>query len=224
MPFLTVETTSMSRLQGLIFDLDGVLVTTEENHFLAWKRIADALDIPFDEHENENLKGVSRADSLRYLLRLGNLEVSASEFDALLEEKNSYYLDSIAHISRDQMLPGALNLLRDAREKGLLLAVGSSSKNARFILEKLEIDDWFHTIVDGHGVSSPKPHPEVFLNAAAGMGLPVSACLVFEDAQSGVEAAKAGGFRAIGVGNPAIEPLCDDFYSSLELFSISKYE
>jgi beta-phosphoglucomutase len=211
-------------IQGLIFDLDGVLVTTEENHYLAWKRIADALKIPFDEHENENLKGVSRADSLRYLLRLGNLEVDAHKFEALLEEKNSYYLDSIAHISRDQMLPGALNLLLEARNKGLLLAVGSSSKNAKFILQKLGIKDWFRTIVDGHGVSTPKPHPEVFLNAAAGLGLPVSACLVFEDAQSGVEAAKAGGFRAIGVGNPAIQPLCDDFYSSLELFSISKYE
>lgn len=214
----------MAQLKGLIFDLDGVLVTTELNHYKAWKKTADQLQIPFDEERNEQLKGVSRADSLRRILEWGKREVDADTFQALLDEKNDYYRQSIAEISRDQMLPGALDLLVEARDRGLLLAVGSSSKNAKYILEKLQIIDWFKTIVDGSGVSHPKPHPEVFLNAAKGLGLNVEECVVFEDAQSGIEAARAGGFKTVGVGNPAIEDQCDYFYPSLENFSLSSYE
>lgn len=214
----------MAKLKGLIFDLDGVLVTTESNHFTAWKKIADQLQIPFDEERNEHLKGVSRADSLKRILDWGNREVDADTFQALLNEKNDFYLESIADISREQMLPGTLDLLVEARDRGLLLAVGSSSKNAKFILEKLQIIDWFTTLVDGFGVAHPKPHPEVFLNAAKGLGLKVEECIVFEDAQSGIEAARAGGFKTVGVGNPSIANECDFFYPSLENFTLSSYE
>jgi beta-phosphoglucomutase len=213
----------MSKIKGLLFDLDGVLVTTEHNHFVAWKRTADALGVPFTEKENEELKGVSRIDSLKKILEMGNVFIGEEEFEDLLQSKNEFYMDSIQNLNQSDLLPGVLNLLITAKREGLKLGVGSSSKNAKMILQLLQIEEMFDVVIDGNGVSDPKPHPEVFLNGAKALGLEPSECLVFEDASSGIAAAKAGGFIAIGVGNPAIKAIADEYYDDLTKFSLNVY-
>ena len=211
------------RIKGLIFDLDGVLVTTEHNHFIAWKNTAEILGIPFNEEDNEQLKGISRVDSLKKILELGNKSISEETFNELLTKKNEYYLNSIADINQSNLLPGVLNVLKTAQLHGLKCAVGSSSKNARFILSKLQIDSYFSVIVDGNDVLNPKPHPEVFLKGAQQMGLEPFECIVFEDAKSGVQAAKEGGFSAIGVGNPTLIDFVDSYLHNLNDFSLEEY-
>jgi beta-phosphoglucomutase len=211
------------RIKGLIFDLDGVLVTTEHNHFIAWKNTAEILGIPFNEEDNEQLKGISRVDSLKKILELGNKSISDETFNELLTKKNEYYLNSIADINQSNLLPGVLSVLKNAQLHGIKCAVGSSSKNARFILSKLQIDSYFSVIVDGNDVSFPKPHPEVFLKGAQQMGLEPFECIVFEDAKSGVQAAKEGGFTAIGVGNPTLIDFVDSYLLNLNEFSLEEY-
>jgi beta-phosphoglucomutase len=213
----------MLPIKGLLFDLDGVLVTTEHNHFLAWQRCAHSLDIPFTENENELLKGVSRVDSLKKILELGNKTISSVEFEALLTSKNDFYLESIQALSFKDLLPGVAALLQEAKSLGILLGVGSSSKNANYILGKLEIAHFFDVVIDGNGVSDPKPHPEVFLNGAKALRLDPKEVLVFEDAASGIAAAKAGGFTAVGVGNPHIATRADIYFNDLTEFSLANY-
>ena len=210
-------------MKAFLFDLDGVLVSTEHNHFLAWQRCAHALGIAFTEKENELLKGVSRADSLKKILELGAKTISAAEFEALLKSKNDFYLESIQNLNRENLLPGVLNLLEQAKAKGIRLGVGSSSKNANFILDMLQISTYFEVVIDGNGVKDPKPHPEVFLNGASALGLDPSVCMVFEDAASGIAAAKAGGFTAVGVGNPHIADLADIYLNDLTEFRVEQY-
>ena len=210
-------------MKGFLFDLDGVLVSTEHNHFLAWQRCANSLGIEFTEKENELLKGVSRVDSLKKILELGAKTISNEEFEALLKSKNDFYLESIQELNQSNLLPGVFNLLNKAKELGILLGVGSSSKNANFILDKLRISSYFEVVIDGNGVTDPKPHPEVFLNGAKALGLAPEACLVFEDAASGIAAAKAGGFTAVGVGNPHIADIADIYLNDLTEFRVEQY-
>jgi beta-phosphoglucomutase len=210
-------------IKGLIFDLDGVIVSTEHNHYVAWKRTADVLGIKFTEKENENLKGLSRIDSLKAILALENGTISEDEFNTLLEDKNEFYLESISELNESNLLKGVKELLIETKEKGLKLAIGSSSKNANFIIKLLGLSEFFTIIVDGNMVSDPKPHPEVFLNAAKGMGLAPDNCIVFEDAESGIKAAKAGGFYAIGVGNKNIAEMADEYLNDLTEFKLNIY-
>jgi beta-phosphoglucomutase len=210
-------------MKAFLFDLDGVLVSTEHNHFLAWQRCAHSLDIAFSEKENELLKGVSRADSLKKILEIGAKTISAAEFEALLKSKNDFYLESIQDLNQENLLPGVLNLLEQAKAIGIRLGVGSSSKNANFILDKLHIRNYFEVVIDGNGVKDPKPHPEVFLNGASALGLDPSVCMVFEDAASGIAAAKAGGFTAVGVGNPHIADIADIYLNDLTEFRVEQY-
>jgi beta-phosphoglucomutase len=210
-------------MKAFLFDLDGVLVSTEHNHFLAWQRCAHSLGIAFTEKENELLKGVSRADSLKKILELGSKTISSAEFEALLKSKNDFYLESIQDLNQDNLLPGVLDILKQAKEKGIRLGVGSSSKNAHFILDKLHISHFFEVVIDGNGVQDPKPHPEVFLNGAKALGLDPAVCMVFEDAASGIAAAKAGGFIAVGVGNPHIATVADIYLNDLTEFRVEQY-
>jgi beta-phosphoglucomutase len=210
-------------VKALIFDLDGVIVTTEHNHFIAWKRTAESLGIPFEEEHNELLKGVSRVDSLKKILELGAKTISTEEFDALLISKNDFYVDSIQDLNQTDLLPGVLSLLQEATSKGIKLGIGSSSKNANFILKLLKIDHFFDVVIDGNGVEHPKPHPEVFLNGAKAFSLTPAECIVFEDAASGITAAKAGGFIAIAVGNPNIAEMADTYFNDLTEFSLEAY-
>jgi beta-phosphoglucomutase len=208
-----------AKIKGFIFDLDGVLVSTEHNHFLAWQKTANLLGIDFSEAENENLKGVSRIDSLTYILNLGNTVLSNEEFNNLLDFKNESYLNSIQDLTQHNCLTGVVETLSKAKAKGIKLAVGSSSKNAKRILKLIQIEDYFDTIIDGSMVENLKPSPEVFLKAASILGLDPSECLVFEDAASGIQAAKAGGFTAIGIGNENIKQLADYYYNDLTEFT-----
>jgi beta-phosphoglucomutase len=208
------------KIKGLIFDLDGVLVSTEHNHFVAWQQTANVLGIPFSETDNEALKGVSRIDSLKKILELGKATLNDAQFNAHLEQKNNFYLDSIQNLTKEHLLKGVSDLLNDAKRRGLKLAVGSSSKNAKHILKLVGIIDYFDTIVDGNDVLFPKPHPEVFLKGASILGCHPNECIVFEDAISGIEAAKDGGFIAFGVGNPSLKPFANYYLDDLTQFKL----
>lgn len=211
------------KIKGLLFDLDGVLVNTEHNHFLAWKRTADSLGIPFGEKENEELKGVSRVDSLIKILEFGGKSIDQETFNELLQSKNAFYLESIKELSENNLLPGVLDLLKEATALGIKLGVGSSSKNAKYILSRLNITDYFDCIVDGNDVLNPKPHPEVFLKGAQHFELSPAECIVFEDAASGIQAAKEGGFLAIAVGNKTIAQKADYYFDELTQFRLEDY-
>jgi beta-phosphoglucomutase len=213
----------VANIKALLFDLDGVIVSTEKNHFEAWQQTANKLGISFTVHDNEALKGVNRVDSLRKILSLGNLAISEQEFEALLTYKNEVYLASISNLSTSDVLPGVMDLLKSAKAKGIKIGLGSSSKNAPMILDRLGIKSWFDVLIDGNGVTNPKPDPEVFLNGANSLGLLPSECLVFEDALSGVKAAKDGGFIAIGVGNPMLKGVADVYLNELTEFRLEEY-
>jgi beta-phosphoglucomutase len=213
----------VARIKALLFDLDGVIVSTEKNHFEAWRETASKLGIAFSEHDNEALKGVNRVDSLKQILELGNKTVSSEEFESLLVFKNDMYLDSITTLSKADLLPGVHALLVHAKSIGIKIGLGSSSKNAPMILTRLGITDLFDVIIDGNGVTHPKPNPEVFLNGVKALALAPSDCLVFEDASSGVAAAKAGGFIAIGVGNPLLKGVADVYFNDLTEFRLEEY-
>jgi beta-phosphoglucomutase len=211
------------KIKALIFDLDGVLVSTEHNHFIAWQKTAQTLGIEFTEVHNELLKGVSRIDSLKKILDLGEKVISEDYFNQLLLEKNTFYLESIQNLSQDHLLKGVLNLLEKAKNEGLKLAVGSSSKNAKHILQLTGIFELFDVIVDGNDVEFPKPHPEVFLTGAQMMNCQPEACIVFEDALSGINAAKEGRFIAIGVGNPILKSETPYYLDDLTQFRLEDY-
>ena len=187
-------------IKAFIFDLDGVIVDTAKYHFIAWRRMANAVGFDFSEEENEKLKGVSRMDSLNLILKWGGAEKTEEEKRALATQKNDWYREYILKMDDSEILEGIIAFLDAATAKGIKLAVGSSSKNATTILEQIGLKDRFEVIVDGNKLTKSKPDPQVFLLGAEAMGLKPEECLVFEDAEKGVDAALAGGFYAVGVG------------------------
>jgi len=189
-------------LKGCIFDLDGVIVDTAKYHCMAWRRLAKEMGFTFTLEANEALKGVSRMTSLEILLSKGGVSVSASEMEELAARKNGWYVEFISGMTPDEILPGSTELLTNLRKAGILTAIGSASKNAGSILDAIKIRSMFDVIVDGNKIQKAKPDPEVFLRGAQEMELPPSCCVVFEDAQAGIEAAIAGGMKCVGVGNP----------------------
>lgn len=195
--------------RAAIFDLDGVLVDSARLHFVAWKRIADELNIPFDEHDNEALKGVDRMGSLEHILRLGGVALDAPTREALAARKNGYYLDALATMSDADILPGATALLARARVGGLSLGVASASRNAVMVLERAGLSGAIDFVADAAKVARSKPAPDIFLACAAGLGVPSAACVGFEDASAGVEAIKAAGMVAIGIGDDTILAAAD---------------
>jgi len=190
--------------KGFIFDLDGVIVDTAKYHFLAWKKTAESLGIHFTEVENEQLKGVSRVRSLEKILEWGDTSLPQADFDAVLVEKNTDYLSYIANMTAEEILPEVPRVLDFLIEQGQPIALGSASKNARTILEQVELIDRFDCIVDGTNVSKAKPDPEVFLQAAEGLNMAPTSCVVFEDSLAGLDAANAGEMLSIGVGKPEV--------------------
>jgi beta-phosphoglucomutase len=188
------------KLQAALFDLDGVIVDTAKYHYLAWKSIADEEKIEFNPEINERLKGVSRMASLDVILEKGHRSYSPEEKLALAEKKNNTYVEMIRHLKPDEILPGIPALLDALRASGIRSAICSASKNADMILERLGLKPRFDTIVGGNDVSKSKPDPEVFVVAAQRLKVPNDACLVFEDAQAGIQAAKSAGMKAVGIG------------------------
>lgn len=191
----------MAEIRACIFDLDGVIVDTASHHFVAWRQLADELGVPFSEEDNEALKGVSRVDSLEYILSKGGLVLDAATKVRLMDRKNAHYLELAGQTTPEDALPGVVNLIDELKASGIKVALGSSSKNAEMILTRLNLIDRFDALVDGNHITLSKPDPEVFLMGAKALNLAPEQCLVFEDAQSGIDAANAGGFPVIGVGN-----------------------
>ncbi len=194
----------MNNRQAYLFDLDGVIVDTARFHYLAWKRLANQLGFEFSESQNEALKGVSRMDSLEIVLKAGQVTLSPEEKLKHASEKNAWYLELCSRMTPDDVLPGVLPFIEEARREGILIGLGSASKNAGTILKSLEITGYFDTIVDGNRIINSKPDPEVFLIGAADLGVKPENCTVFEDAAAGIEAARRAGMKAVGVGDPAI--------------------
>lgn len=207
-------------IKAIIFDLDGVLVHTDRFHYRAWKKLADELAIPFDEVTNQRLRGISRMDSLEFILKNSNQSYSAHQKIQLAEKKNDTYKALIAHMTTEDVAQEVLDTLETLIQKGFRLGVGSSSKNARFILERTGLSSYFDAVVDGTMIVKAKPDPEVFLKAAALLGIePNNACVV-EDAMAGIEAAKAGGFIALAIGDAVSSALADDTLSRFSDLSV----
>ncbi len=195
----------MTPFKAAIFDLDGVIVDTARFHFLAWKRLAEELGFSFTQRDNERQKGVSRMESLEVLLEVGGITgLSPERKEELATKKNEWYKEYLYEMTPAELLPGAKDFLEYLRLRGVRIALASASKNAPIILEKLNITKLFDAIVDGNSVSKAKPDPEVFLQAAERLGIPASQCIVFEDAQAGVEGAKRAGMRVVGIGEREI--------------------
>jgi len=187
-------------IRACIFDLDGVIVDTARYHFIAWRRLANSLGFDFDEAKNEQLKGVSRMDSLDLILQWGGVEKSSEEKKALAEKKNNWYREYILEMDESEILEGVLPFLDDVENKGVRMAVGSSSKNATTIIEQIKLKDRFEVIIDGNKLTRSKPDPQVFELGAKSMALRPEECIVFEDAERGIDAALTGGFYAVGIG------------------------
>ena len=190
--------------KAFIFDLDGVIVDTAKYHYLAWKKIANDLDIEFTHEHNELLKGVSRVRSLDIILGLGNVEASQEQKNQWLIQKNEEYLTYLVDMDSNEILPGVMSVLEFLKANQQPIALGSASKNARPILEKTGILSYFDVIVDGNDVSNAKPDPEVFLQAARKLGVTNENSIVFEDSVAGIQAANIATMTSIGIGDAAI--------------------
>jgi beta-phosphoglucomutase len=175
--------------KAIIFDLDGVLVSTDNLHFQAWKHIADIENLYFDEEMNHLLRGVSRGESLDIILKQNRKNLDEIRKKELLDIKNKRYVELLEQLSQQNILHGAISILDKLRSLNYLLAIGSSSKNARTILNKLNLTQYFNVIVDGNDIEHSKPNPEVFIKAADGLGIKYSQCMVIEDSNAGIQAA-----------------------------------
>lgn len=192
--------------EAIIFDLDGVLCSTDRFHYLAWKKMADREGIYFDETINQRLRGVSRMESLEIVLERASRTYTDEEKEAMATDKNAYYRELLQTMGPGDMPADVRPTLDELRAKGYLLAVGSSSKNTPLILQKIGMESYFDAVADGNDITRSKPDPEVFLLAAERLQKPPRACLVVEDAAAGIEAAERGGFDAAGIGAAMDDP------------------
>lgn len=199
----------MNHIHAIIFDLDGVICSTDRYHYLAWKTLADRLGLPFDETVNGKLRGVSRMESLEIVLGDRRNDYSREEKQALAAEKNEVYKSFLARMTPEDLPEGAWMTLNALRQRGYLLAIGSSSKNTRQILNQLGLGSFFDAVADGTQITRSKPDPEVFLLAASMLGVSPENALVIEDAESGIQAALAGGFHTIGIRSEGNDPKSD---------------
>ncbi len=197
------------KYRGIIFDLDGVLCSTDEYHYRAWLALAQKLGIPFSREDNARQRGVSRMESLEILLEKSPRSYTDAEKQELADYKNRLYVQSLQNMTEADLSEEVRSTLKQLRKKGILLAVGSSSKNTPLILRRIGLAGFFDAVSDGNGITHSKPHPEVFLKAAAMLGLAPQDCLVVEDAYSGIEAGVAGGFDTAAVGFARSHPKAD---------------
>ncbi|GET32824.1 beta-phosphoglucomutase [Prolixibacter bellariivorans] len=192
----------MTQIKACLFDLDGVVVDTAKYHFIAWRELAQELGFDFTEADNERLKGVSRVRSLEILLEIGGIELDDKRKEQLAAQKNENYVGYIQRMNPDEILPGVEDFLKKLKENGIRIALGSASKNAPLILKQIGLTHMFDAIIDGNSVSKAKPDPEVFLKGAEALSVESGDCVVFEDAQAGIEAARNAGMHVIGIGHP----------------------
>jgi beta-phosphoglucomutase len=206
---------------GLILDLDGVICDTAHFHYLAWSELASEYGIILTEAHNEALKGVSRNDSLTYILAINGTQLSDDKFQSALTKKNNRYLEFVQEMGPQHLLPGVAYFFQEAKSKKLPLALGSASKNAVLVLERIGLADVFQAIVDANTVKNGKPHPETFLKAAELLGIPPTQCWVFEDSAAGIQAAIAGEMNTIGIGTPEALPLAQRHIPNLGAFDFN---
>ena len=201
--------------------MDGVIVDTAHYHFLAWKRLANELGYNLTLEENERLKGVSRMQSLEIILELAGISLNESHKVMLADKKNGWFVDYVERMLPEEIYPGVKQLIHLLKSKGIKVGLASSSKNAQTVVRLLKIQDEFDAIVDGSMIAHTKPHPEIFLKTAAKLGVPPGDCLVFEDAEAGVEAARAAGMKCVGIGSPALLSKADKVFPKTSDFSLS---
>ena len=186
-------------IKAVIFDLDGVIVSTDNCHFRAWKKMAEEEGIYFDKKINNRLRGVSRMASLDIVLERADKEYSNTEKQVLAERKNNYYKELIKELTPDDILPGAMDNLKELKENGIKIAIGSSSKNTPIILKQIGLENYFDAVSDGNNISKSKPDPEVFQKAAEMLGVDAQYCMIVEDADAGIEAGKRAGMKTLSV-------------------------
>ncbi|WP_019912223.1 beta-phosphoglucomutase [Paenibacillus sp. HW567] len=211
----------MPEIKACLFDLDGVLVDTAKYHYIAWRELAEQLGFVFTEQDNERLKGVSRAASLNILLEIGGLVLDEERKTQLAEQKNNRYVEYISKMDSSEILPGALAFLKECRNQGIKVALGSASKNAMTILNNTGLTPYFDAIIDGTHTSAAKPDPEVFLLGAKALSVAPGDCVVFEDAEAGIIAAIRAGMSSVGIGSPATLAKANLVVPSLEQISVA---
>jgi beta-phosphoglucomutase len=214
----------MSKIKACIFDLDGVIVDTAVYHYKAWRKLANQLGFDFTEEQNEELKGISRIESLKIILNWGGVTKSETEMEELATLKNTWYVDMITKMTPDEILPGAKEFLELVRSKNYLTALGSASKNSETILNQIRLIDLFDALVDGNKVTKSKPNPEVFLVGAKELNVKPEECVVFEDAIAGVQAAKHGNMKTVGIGKADVLKEADLVVAGLHEMTIEKLE
>lgn len=212
----------MSTISACLFDLDGVLVDTAKYHYIAWKRLAGELGFEFTEQDNERLKGVSRMASLDILLEVGGITLNEDAKLALAEKKNAWYVEYISNMDESEILPGAREFIQALKDRGIKVALGSASKNAMLILNNTGLTPYFDAIIDGTKTSQAKPDPEVFTMGARELGARPDDCVVFEDAEAGIEAAIRAGMRSVGIGSPETLGRANIVLPSLEGFTVDR--
>ena len=209
-------------IKAFLFDLDGVIVDTAIYHYQAWKRLANELGFDISEAFNERLKGVSRMESLDLILEHGGLTLPDEKKVELAAQKNAWYLELVSRMTPEDILPGVASFFAQVRKAGLKTALGSVSKNAGMILDRIGMSEAFDAVIDGNKISKGKPDPEVFTKGAAELGFSSTECVVFEDAVAGVEAGKRGGMFVVGLGSPEILALADLVAPSLEALTVEE--
>jgi beta-phosphoglucomutase len=208
--------------KACLFDLDGVIVDTAVYHFQAWRRLANELGFDFTEHQNEQLKGISRMESLELILKWGNVTLTEVEKLEWATRKNAWYLELVMKMTPNEVLKGVPEFLKALRANGIKIALGSASKNSRLILEKINMIEFFDVIIDGNNITKGKPDPQVFLMGAEATNCKPADCVVFEDALAGVQAGKAGGMKVIGVGDSEILYEADFVIKGFEEMTIDR--
>jgi len=212
------------KVKAFIFDLDGVIVDTAKYHYIAWKKLANDLGFDFTKDDNERLKGISRMTSLDILLEIGGLSLDEEKKLELANRKNEHYRTYITQMTPDELLPGVFDFLKELKNEGYKLAIGSASKNTPIILERIGLANFFDAVVDGNKISEAKPNPEVFLKGAEEMDVAPQNCLVFEDAVAGVEAALNGKMLCVGVGDAETLEKAHAVISGFEGITLKKIE
>lgn len=209
----------MIKIEACLFDLDGVVVDTARYHFIAWRALAEELGFEFTLEDNERLKGVSRMQSLEILLEIGGLRFTDQEKENMAARKNALYVSYIEKMTPDEILPGVERFLQELRTNNIKIALGSASKNAPMILERIGLTTLFDAVIDGNSITEAKPNPEVFLKGAETLAVNPENCVVFEDAIAGIEAARNANMRCVGIGNPETLGLADLVIPGFEGFS-----
>ncbi len=212
---------SVSSSFAVIFDLDGVIVSTDRFHREGWTRLSRELGIPFSDAQAEGTRGVDRMASLKVVLGPAH-GFTQLQMEALAARKNIYYLEAVRGITPSDLLPGVAQRLAELDQHGIAMAIGSASKNAAMVLERLGIAGRFAAVVTGNDFTHGKPAPDVFLTAARRLGMPPSRCLVVEDAVAGIQAAQAGGMKAVGIGRPGSLPGAERIVASLAAISYAE--